>query len=156
MSGKAQEQIKFRKFKKIYNLIPKPVNFDFLIQEIYDVANFNRKPILNINDIKMVFSKLHLNHFSKGGLYLLDAIALCYDNENLLDNLKCICIILSHKYNVSEKNIQWSIESSLKTMSKYVKKEHLNTFFPYHDLTNRISPKQFIELMLEYINRNNL
>ena len=37
----------------------------------------------------MVFSKLHLNLFSKGGLYLLDAIALCYDNENLLDNLKC-------------------------------------------------------------------
>lgn len=70
-------------------MIPKPVNFDFLIQEIYDVANFNRNPILNINDIKMVFSKLHLNHFSKGGLYLLDAIALCYDNENLLDNFKC-------------------------------------------------------------------
>ena len=108
-------------------MIPKPVNFDFLIQEIYDVANFNRKPILNINDIKMVFSKLHLNHFSKGGLYLLDAIALCYDNENLLDNFKCICLILSHKYNVSEKNIQWSIESSLKTMSKYVKKEHLSS-----------------------------
>lgn len=94
----------------------------------------------------------------------MDAITLCYDNENLLDNFKCLCVILSHKYNVSEKNIQWSIESSLKTMSKYVKREHLNTFFPYHDLTNfpyhdltnRISPKQFIELMLEYINRNNL
>ncbi len=154
VSGKAQEQIKFRELKKIYNLIPKPVNFDFLIQEIYDVAKFNSKPVLNINDIKMVFSKLHLNHFSKGGLYLLDAITLCYDNENLLDNFKCLCVILSHKYNVSEKNIQWSIESSLKTMSKYVKREHLNTFFPYHDLTNRISPKQFIELMLEYINRN--
>lgn len=37
VSGKAQEQIKFIELKKIYNLIPKPVNFDFLIQEIYKV-----------------------------------------------------------------------------------------------------------------------
>lgn len=156
VSGKAQEQIKFRELKKIYNLIPKPVNFDFLIKEIYDVAEFNKKPTLDMNEIRMVFSKLHLNYFSKGGIYLLDSIALCYENENMIDNFKIICSILSNKYKVSEKNIQWSIESSLKTMSKYVKKEHLDLFFPYHELTNRISPKQFIDLMLEYINRNNL
>lgn len=156
ISGKYEEQIYFRQFKKIYNSLPKPVDTDRLIKEIYAIAKFNKKNELDINHIKSIFSRLGLNTFSKGGIYLLDLISLCYENENLVDSFKQLCSILSHRYEIPAKKIQWSIESSLKTMSKYVDVDYLNTVFPYHNLDNKISPKQFIDLMLEYINRNNL
>lgn len=156
ISGNYEEQVNFIRFKKIYNLLPKPVKPEDLIKEIYEIANYNKRASLDTNSIKLLFSKLHLNIFSKGGIYLLDLIVLCYENENLTDSFKKLCDILSHKHKVSARNIQWNIESSLKSMNKYVDIDVLNSVFPYHDLNNKISPKLFIDLMLEYIHRNNL
>ena len=157
VSGRFEEQIKFRNLEKVYNLIPKPVDYQTLLDNIYEVVKYNNKKELNKIEIRKVFVKLKLNVFSKGAIYLFDLISMCYENENLIDNYKYTCAVLAHKYKISEKNIQWSIENSIKTMCKYVNIEDLNSIFLYHDLkSKKISPKQFIELMLEYINRTNL
>lgn len=156
VSGHLEEQSKFRKLTKVYNLLPKPVYNSKLIDSIWEIANVNNKKTLVINEIKDMFIKLKLSIYSKGAKFLLDAITMCYEDEMFIDNMKSLYIILSHKYKISEKNIQWSIENSLRTIHKYVSIEDLNSIFLYTNITGKISPKQFIELMLEYLNRKKI
>lgn len=156
ISGHFEDQLKFKNLSKVYNIISKPIDHSKLINCILEVADFNNRKELDINRIKNLFIQIKLNIFSKGATYLLEIIKYCYYDENLIDNMKHLYTMVSCKYTVSSKSVQWSIENSLKLLSKNVDVNILNSIFLYNDLNSRISPKQFIELVLEYINRNNL
>lgn len=115
------------------------------------------KFLSNINDniirdkVILILEKFNFNFKLTGTNYLLDSIIYSYitKEQYLFDNLeKKIYPHISKKYNVSAKNIKWSIIRSINNM-----KSHLNisNFEDYYiDFPEKITPKFIIS---EIVNR---
>lgn len=84
-----------------------------------------------MNYIHKELSKFNFKKQTKGFKYLCEAIAICIDDENLLDNLsKFVFPKIAEKYNEkSPYNIKWCIDQVIKTMYNNTKIEIICNYF---------------------------
>ena len=76
-------------------------------------------------------SKFNFKRYSKGFKYLSEAILLCIDNPDYLDNLtKYVFPVIATKYNeISFFNVKWCIEQVLKTMYNNTSTSLISKYF---------------------------
>lgn len=141
--------------RTVYNIIPKPFSLIILKNTIDE---FRKEQHLDgFSEIKCqeLLIKLKLNPYSKNGRLLTESINLCYDNLELLDNMKNIYSILANKYSCSPEKTKSSIRSIIGTANKFSSSTALNSIFYItdDDVNKTVSPKQFINGMLICLKR---
>lgn len=76
-------------------------------------------------------SQFNFHRYTKGFKYLNEAIFLCINNDDAIDNLhKNVFPYIAKKYNEKKPlNIKWCIEQSIKTMYNNTEIKKICTYF---------------------------
>lgn len=136
---------------KVYRIMPKPLDFDKLIDTIYEIKEILNDTLLEeqINDYL-----LELKLFSpslKGLDYLKKAIFYCYKDETNLTNITNVYEMIARDYkaqNITAKKVLYSLESLVDAYCRSINKEFLLSVFTYYDPQKHLSPKYLIELIV--------
>lgn len=110
----------FAKFSKIYQVMTKPVNYEYLKKTLDQFSLENNLALKNLDYLffRNLFSKLNFNVDSKGTKYLMYAVSECYKNIDLLEkDLKYIYDIISQHF--ESDNVKSSIRSSLRPFNRF-------------------------------------
>lgn len=99
--------------------------------------------------------KLHTNEYI-GIPYLVDAVICCYKDPSLV--LKGLDSIYAEvekdfKYTVKIDNIRWRIDNIFRVYKKIVNIDDLCDIFDYYDIKKDLSPKYFMSLAIEYLDK---
>jgi len=133
---------------KVYRIMPKPTNLDEVLSLIKDISNAPKE--LDQIKLKSLLLELKFNLYSKGTLFLIDAINIAYNNPVLLCKIEDLYNRVSIKNNVSVNKVQRSIRSSIDVMNNHISHELLRSFF--HIYNNEIiAPKYFFTIIIEYL-----
>ena len=97
---------------------------------------------------------LRFNLYSKGTIYLKDAIIIAYYNNILLYDTNQLIKQVAQKYNLDEKNIRNNIDNSLNRAFTYENLKYDIEFFKGYYDGRKISLKYFISLAVHYIQFN--
>ena len=146
---------------KIYNII----DFDSAQDEISDIIKemFEKKILISDFQLKqqiqqlLLKMKLHTNEYV-GMPYLIDSVICCYRNPSLvLDGLDSIYaeVEKDFEYTITIDNIRWSIDNIFRAYKKMVNIDDLCNIFDYYDIGKNLTPKYFISLAIEYLDKLN-
>lgn len=103
------------------------------------------------NAIHDMLWKLHFNLYSKGTIYLKEAIIVAYYNRQLLLDTKKLINEIAQKHNSNSKNIRNNIDNALNLAFKYENLQYDIDFFNGYYDGRKISLKYFISLAVHYI-----
>ena len=106
------------------------------------------------NSIYDMLWHLRFNLYSKGTIYLKDAIIIAYYNNILLYDTNKLIKQVAQKYNLDEKNIRNNIDNSLNRAFTYENLKYDIEFFKGYYDGRKISLKYFISLAVHYIQFN--
>lgn len=156
ISGDMRLRKKLLNTKKVYSIIPKPINFRLLscaingIKKEQIIANFPEHNCINL------LLQLKLKPYSKSGQLLIDIIKLSYCNTQLLENMNKIYFIMSRKNSCKPEKIRSSLRSSIRTVNRFATSRILYSvfFISCDDINNIISPQQFINGIVSYLRNN--
>ncbi len=99
--------------------------------------------------VKQELHKFEMNIITKGYAYIVEAITLSLENENLLtDMTHGLYKIIAARHGVTVDNIKWSIEKSMKSVIRYTDCKLMNSYF-YVVSGEKITPKMFITTIVE-------
>lgn len=98
--------------------------------------------------LNILFLKLGFNLYTKGVLYLKQAIILSFKNNDLLYTYDYLLNLIGSSYNLSSHAINNAIAHSLTTMFTYNEKKVQKIFGELYD-DRKPSPKYFITLCIE-------
>ena len=111
---------------------------------------------LNTQKLKKILNKLGFNPISTGTQYIIEELEFFYNNNIFyIKNLNQAYSISAVLHSLDIKNIQWNIESAIFTMNRYANTELLRKIFYWYDDCKNITPKFFLNTMLEFLNSNN-
>lgn len=103
------------------------------------------------NAIHDMLWKLHFNLYSKGSIYLKEAIIVAYYNRQLLLDTKKLINEVAQKHNSNSKNIRNNIDNALNLAFKYENLQYDIDFFNGYYDGRKISLKYFISLAVHYL-----
>lgn len=146
ISGNCKMRSELYNTSKVYKIIPKPFQFNYILETIKEMYPKN----ISEKELKNILIELKFNLYSKGTLYLIDAINLCYDSPTFLRNTKHLYIEIADKYNVTWAQVKWSIRNSIDAMNKYLTIDTMYSIFHIRDYNFKITPKFFLEMLVEY------
>lgn len=109
VSGKIKMAMQLFNTRKIFMRLNKPINFDLLEQAIKD---FQEEQIINdfsINKCHNLLIKLNINPISSKGRILTEAIQVCFNDYNLLDNMELLYSVLGYNQSCSPQKIKSSL-----------------------------------------------
>ena len=111
VSGDTRLRKKLLETKKVYAIIPKPINFDVLSNTINEIKQ--EQIISNFPEQKCItlLLELKIKPFSRSGKLLIDIIKLSYCNIELLENMNQIYFIMSRKKSCKPEKIRSSLRS---------------------------------------------
>ncbi|MBO5005549.1 MAG: response regulator [Clostridia bacterium] len=148
ISGNVELMHRLFNTAKVYRIMPKPTNLDEVLSLIKDISNAPKE--LDQIKLKSLLLELKFNLYSKGTLFLIDAINIAYNNPVLLCKIEDLYNRVSIKNNVSVNKVQRSIRSSIDVMNNHISHELLRSFF--HIYNNEIiAPKYFFTIIIEYL-----
>lgn len=152
ISGNVELMHRLFNTAKVYRIMPKPTNLDEVLSLIKDISNAPKE--LDQIKLKSLLLELKFNLYSKGTLFLIDAINIAYNNPVLLCKIEDLYNRVSIKNNVSVNKVQRSIRSSIDVMNNHISHELLRSFF--HIYNNEIiAPKYFFTIIIEYLYKEN-
>lgn len=126
--------------------------FSQLLDLIKILENFTDATLEN--SIYDMLWHLRFNLYSKGTIYLKDAIIIAYYNNILLYDTNQLIKQVAQKYNLDEKNIRNNIDNSLNRAFTYENLKYDIEFFKGYYDGRKISLKYFISLAVHYIQFN--
>lgn len=139
--------------KKVYAIIPKPVNFNLLSNTINEIKQ--NQIISNFPEQKCItlLLELKIRPFSKSGKLLIDIIKLSYCNIELLENMNQIYFIMSQKKSCKPEKIRSSLRSIIRTVNRFATSQTLQSIFiiKSYDINNILSPYQFVSGLVSYL-----
>lgn len=103
------------------------------------------------NSVYDMLWKLHFNLYSKGTIYLKEAIIIASYNHSLLFDTNKLIKQVAQKHNTFPKNIRNNIDNSLNLAFKYENLQYDIDFFKGYYDGRKISLKYFISLSVHYI-----
>jgi len=148
ISGNVELMHKLFNTAKVYRIMPKPTNLDEVLSLIKDISNAPKE--LDQIKLKSLLLELKFNLYSKGTLFLIDAINIAYNNPVLLCKIEDLYNRVSMKNNISVNKIQRSIRSSIDVMNNHISPELLRSFFHIYN-NDIIAPKYFFTIIIEYL-----
>jgi len=148
ISGNVELMHKLFNTAKVYRIMPKPTNLDEVLSLIKDISNAPKE--LDQIKLKSLLLELKFNLYSKGTLFLMDAINIAYNNPVLLCKIEDLYSRVSMKNNLSVNKIQRSIRSSIDVMNNHISPELLRSFFHIYN-NDIIAPKYFFTIIIEYL-----
>lgn len=122
---------------------------DLLLDLIKILEDFNDNTLESI--IYDMLWRLRFNLYSKGTIYLTDAIILAYYNNSLLYDTNELIRQVAQKYDSESKNIRNNIDNALNLAFKYDNLQYDIDFFNGYYDGRKISLKYFITLAVHYI-----
>lgn len=140
---------------EVYKVYMKPIDMENLITTLSNIEkNFREQDIKH-----MIYTELSIFNFNKkmmGYQYIIDAIELSLENEIYLNDLKNnLYPIICKKHNLTNTlKVKWSIEQCIDNLYKTTNINILNNYF-HIDSCNKLTPKQFIVLVVENIKQRN-
>lgn len=137
---------------KVYRIMPKPTNLDEVLSLIKDISNTPKE--LDQIKLKSLLLELKFNLYSRGTLFLIDAINIAYNNPTVLCKIENLYYEVSEKNNISVNKIQRSIRSSIDVMNNHISPELLHSFFYIYN-NDIIAPKYFFTIIIEYLHKEN-
>lgn len=154
ISGNISMRANLLNTAKIYKIIPKPVDLQYVLNEINQFANENIN-IENCNrNKKDILTELNIYPYSKSGKYVYDALDLILEDPQRLWNIKQLYSSISENNNVSYATVKWGIRNSIDTMNRFISDNQLRNIFHIYDNDRNITPKYFFTMILEYFNVN--
>lgn len=153
ISGDTRLRKKLLETKKVYAIIPKPINFNVLSRTIND---FKQEQILSEFPEQKCISlllELKIKPFSKSGKLLTDIIKLSYCNIELLENMNDVYLVMSRKKSCKPERIRSSLRSIIRTVNRFATYQTLQTIFliKSNDINNVLSPYQFVNGLVSYL-----
>lgn len=148
ISGNVELMHRLFNTAKVYRIMPKPTNLDEVLSLIKDISNAPKE--LDQIKLKSLLLELKFNLYSKGTLFLIDAINIAYNNPVLLCKIEDLYNRVSIKNNVSVNKVQRSIRSSIDVMNNHISHELLRSFFHIYN-NDIIAPKYFFTIIIEYL-----
>ncbi len=133
---------------KVYRIMPKPTNLDDVLSIIKDISKVPEE--LSQTKLKSLLLELKFNLYSRGTIYLIDAINIAYNEPMLLCRIEDLYHRVSKKNNISVNKIQRSIRSSIDVMNNHISTELLRSFFHIYN-QELIAPKYFFTIIIEYL-----
>lgn len=147
------DKLSSKYLSKIYRILPEP-NYNELLYTIDEIKLPTTIKELSDREIKNLLLYLKVNIYSKGTVYLIDAIQLVYNDPNLLYNITNLYIQVAVKYNVDNYcKIQRSIRGTIDTMNNHITSDILEFFFHIYK-NDIVSPKYFFTIVNEYFLEN--
>lgn len=138
---------------KIYRILPE-LNYDEILYTIEEIKIPIPIKELSKKEIKSLLLSLKVNIYSKGTVYLIDAIQFVYNDPDLLYNITNLYIKVAVKYNVDNYyKIQRSIRGTIDTMNNHITPDLLESFFHIYK-NDIVSPKYFFTIVNEYFLKN--
>lgn len=153
VSGDATLRYNLLNTKKVYKVIPKPFDLEYLLESIRDYEKENSQKDFPIEKLNQILLKLNLRLHSTSCIHLVDVIKYCYFRPYMLNNIKNIYNIISIQYNCSYESIKSSIRSSIRIAKKCSDENLLYSLFYINnrDCNKVLSPRYFIECIVEYL-----
>lgn len=153
LSGDVRLRKRLLNTRKVYSIIPKPVNFrtlSYTINEIKKEQLLNNFPEHKCRDLLI---QLKLKPYSDTGKLLTDIIKLSYYDLDLLGNMKEIYFIMSCKKSCKPEKIRSSLRSCIRTVNRFATPDILHSLFfiNHNDINNIISPQQFVNCIVSYL-----
>ena len=148
ISGNVELMHRLFNTAKVYRIMPKPTNLDEVLSLIKDISNAPKE--LDQIKLKSLLLELKFNLYSKGTLFLIDAINIAYNNPVLLCKIEDLYNRVSIKNNVSVNKVQRSIRSAIDVMNNHISHELLRSFFHIYN-NDIIAPKYFFTIIIEYL-----
>lgn len=136
--------------RKIFMVLPKPVNSSILLSTIKDFQKTQFINLFSEEKCQMIFKRLNINPISKKGRILTQAIETCYSDYNFLDNMELLYFTLGAKNSCSPQKIKSSLRATADNVSANIDYHTLTTIFPTEiiDEVKGITPKSFINGMV--------
>lgn len=155
VSGNSDLRLNLSNMKKVYNSLPKPLDYNNMIRLMNEYDKEIHKPLFPILKLKDLLINLGIKTHSKSCQYLMHIIEIAFYTSHLLESMTILYSITARNYNVSPKKIESSIRSSVRIANKCENKDLMCSIFHKSDYNykQQISSKQFIELVIEYLER---
>lgn len=105
--------------------------------------------------VKEELRKFEMNITTIGYAYMVEAITLCLQNEELLKSMKDgLYKTMSQRHNnLRVLNIKWTIEKFVKSVLRYTSFGTIRSYF-HVEAGERVSPKHFISMVVDTIKSN--
>lgn len=133
---------------KIYRVLPKPVNFDYILKTIKEVPIKEKE--INQKELKKLLVELRLNIYKSNVKNLITAINIAYKKPFLLNTMNELYSEVSKETGISPTTIKWSIRNAIGTLSRSMSIEDLCSIFNLKITVDSLTSKHFITLVVEY------
>ena len=129
-------------------VIEKPFQFEEITKIVDQISHYSDRGKLE-RIIYTELSKFEFNIATIGYTYIVDAVSLAMQDENLLRNLKSnLYERIARKYNnTSIVNVKWAIEKSIQTMTRYTPKAKIQQYF-HLGKSDKLTPKLFLATVI--------
>ena len=149
MTGESAVQVSLYNMSKVYNILPKPIGFEVLLEKIKELSP--EKDELDIAELKRILMELRINIYSNSYRHLISLVTLAYNQPSLLKNIKDLYVQVAKQYNVSPYTIKWSIRNISEILNRTTSIDKICDIFNLTYRPDSISPKFFITLIIEYL-----
>ena len=135
---------------KVYRIIPKPVDLDYVLHIIKDYEKENLlSSTITEKEVRSLLINFKLQPYTRNSNYLTDAIMSAYKKPFLLGNIQDLYREVGRKNSVNYTVIQWSIRNSINTINNKIPSELLKSIFNLNS-KQIITPKHFFTMLIEY------
>lgn len=136
---------------KVFRVIPKPANFDYVIQSVKESVDYNYE--IPEKSLREILLELRFNIHSTGVAYLTSAIKIAFKRPRLLNNISDLYNEVAKEYHISPNKVRWSIRSTIDTLNRSVSIEDICSIFELNYTPDYPTPKNFITLVVEYFEK---
>lgn len=133
---------------KVYRVIPKPANFEYILSVVKEINAKNKE--IDQKELKELLIKLKFKVFTKNSQILIEAINMAFDKPYLLNNIKNLYAEVAKLRNTHPTSIKWSIRNSIDSLNRAMTIKDFCSIFSLEYKIDAITPKTFITLIVEY------
>lgn len=154
MSGNLNLWEKLRDYASyIHTAIGKPFALSRIVN-IIDKITYETEQKSYEELVKQELRKFDMNVTTLGYAYIVDAITLTLENNDLLKDMKnALYKSISIKNNgINPTNIKWTIEKSLKSMKRYTSTNIMKSYF-HVQTREKLTTKLFIATIVENLSK---
>lgn len=132
----------------LYKGIQKPFDAKRIVEMVNQIT-YETSIHYYEKQVKQELHKFEMNIITKGYAYIVEAITLSLENEDLLtDMTHGLYKMIAARHGVTVDNIKWSIEKAMKSVIRYTNSKIMNSYF-YVVSGEKITPKMFISTIVE-------
>lgn len=145
--------MRLNNFKKINEVIYKPILHNELSNAIKEIAIDYNTPDLKVGEIDWILQSLNFNYMSIAYMYMKDAITYCYYKPYKMEYLKNVLIFIAYKYNVPVSRVRDTLNSSIRPYNNTSLAYAKDLYQALYNNGHKLSLKDFLDRVVSYLIR---